>query len=95
MLDIASSRLALHQGRVPDSILHFLFILSVSSTFLLGFESKREPEWISIVGFTLMLSLTVYSIIDLDRPRSGFINLHEENSKIAEVIDLIDRKMND
>jgi hypothetical protein len=38
-----------------------------------------------IIGFALMLSITLFTIIDLDRPRSGLINLDTPNQKIIEL----------
>jgi hypothetical protein len=36
----------------------------------------------------VMLSLTVYAIIDLDRPRGGLINMDTPHQKMVELRDL-------
>ncbi|OOG70592.1 DUF4239 domain-containing protein [Algoriphagus sp. A40] len=90
MIDLSTSRLAAGQANIPPSIQLFLIILCISSTFLLGYERKDEFDWILVVGFSLLLSITVFSIIDLDRPRSGFVTLDEANSKIIELRNLFE-----
>jgi hypothetical protein len=37
------------------------------------------------MGLAIMLSATVFTIIDLDRPRSGLIKLDKPNGKIIEL----------
>lgn len=90
MLDVATSRLAAGEANIPASIQWFLLILSVFSTFLLGYERKNQLDWVIVIGFSLALSITVYSIFDLDRPRSGMVTLDEANSKIKDLLALFD-----
>ena len=90
MIDLTTSRKAAGEANIPTSIQWFLIILCISSTFLLGYESKYRFDWIVVIGFSLLLSLTVFSIIDLDRPRSGFVTLDEANSKILELTSLFE-----
>ncbi|MBC6365411.1 hypothetical protein [Algoriphagus sp. AK58] len=85
MIDLTTSRRAAGEANIPNSIQWFLIILCVFSTFLLGYERKNKLDWIIVVGFSLMLSLTVFSIMDLDRPRFGLVTLEEENSKFIEL----------
>lgn len=88
MIDLSTSRLAAGQANIPPSIQWFLIALCVSSTFLLGYERKDNFDWIIVIGFSLMLSITVFSIVDLDRPRSGLVTLDEANSKIKDLMEL-------
>ncbi len=90
MIDLTTSRKAAGEANIPTSIQWFLIILCISSTFLLGYERKNHFDWIIVIGFSLLLSLTVFSIIDLDRPRSGFVTLDEANSKITELRSLFE-----
>ena len=85
MIDVTTSRKAAGEANIPPSIQWFLIILCISSTVLLGYERKDNFDWIIVIGFSLMLSMTVFSIFDLDRPRSGFVTLDEANSKIIEL----------
>jgi hypothetical protein len=85
MIDVTTTRLAAGQATVPDSIMYFLFILCLCSAFLLGYDTKGSVDWIIVIGFAIMLSSTVFNIIDLDRPRSGLIDLDSANEKIVEL----------
>jgi hypothetical protein len=85
MIDITTTRRAAGEATVPDSIMYFLFILCFCAAFLLGYDNKYKIDWIVVTGFALMLSITVYTIIDLDRPRSGLINMDAPNEKIIEL----------
>lgn len=90
MIDITTSRRAAGEANIPKSIQWFLLILCVSSTFILGYERKNSFDWIIVIGFSLLLSLTVFSIFDLDRPRSGFVTLEEANSKMKDLLSTFD-----
>lgn len=85
MIDITTTRRAAGEANVPDSIMYFLFMLCLCSAFLLGYDNKKEIDRIVVAGLGIMLSATVFSIIDLDRPRSGLINLEIPNQKIIEL----------
>jgi hypothetical protein len=87
MIDITTTRRALGESTVPDSIMYFLFMLCFCASFLLGYDNKiGKVDWILLFGLAIMLSITVHSIIDLDRTRSGLINMDVQNQKIIELL---------
>ena len=90
MIDIATTRRAAGEGTIPDSIMYFLFVLCFCGAFLLGYDHKDKIDWIVVLGYAIMLSATVFNIIDLDRPRSGLINMDIANEKIIELRELFD-----
>ena len=90
MIDITTTRRAAGEATIPDSIMYFLFILCLGSAFLLGYEQAQKIDWIVVIGFATMLSATVFNIIDLDRPRSGLINMDTPNEKIVELLQMFD-----
>ena len=51
----------------------------------MGYERKNKIDMLVVVGFSLMLSLTVFTIIDMDRPCSGLVTMDEANSRIIEL----------
>ena len=85
MIDITTTRRAASEATIPDSIMYFLFILCICSAFLLGYDNKNKIDWIVVMGLAVMLSATVFTIIDLDRPRSGLIKMRGPNQKIVEL----------
>ncbi|MCU0357452.1 MAG: hypothetical protein MUE95_07715 [Cyclobacteriaceae bacterium] len=88
MLDIATTRRAVGESNIPDSILYFLIVLCLANAFLLGYDFKNRFDWVVIISFSVMLSATVYTIIDLDRPRTGLITLDAPNRKMVELREL-------
>jgi hypothetical protein len=85
MIDITTTRRAAGEANIPDSIMYFLFILCASSAFLLGYDNKQKIDWIVLGGLAIMLSATVFTITDLDRPRTGLISLQKSHQKILEL----------
>ena len=83
MIDITTTRRAAGESTIPNSILYFLFGLCLSSGFLLGYDHKGVINWVVVIGFAITLSATVFTILDLDRPRSGLVNLDVPNQKIV------------
>jgi len=90
MIDITTTRRAAGEATIPDSIMYFLFILCFCSAFLLGYDFKDKIDWVILIGFAIILSGTVFNIIDLDRPRSGLINMDTPNQKIIELLEIFD-----
>ncbi|MBL7857543.1 MAG: hypothetical protein JNM57_07630 [Cyclobacteriaceae bacterium] len=88
MIDVTTTRRAAGESTIPDSIMYFLFILCFCSSFLLGYDRKNKFDWVVVIGFALMLSATVFTIMDMDRPRSGLINMDQSNQKIIELREL-------
>lgn len=86
MIDIVTTRDAGNNAHIPDSILWLLFLLTVVSGFLIGYSSKGDGiNWIIVCGFALVMIMTIYIIIDLDRPRRGIINMDQTQEKMIEL----------
>lgn len=85
MIDITTTRRAAGEATIPDSIIYFLFSLCLGSAFLLGYDHKGPMNWVIVLGFAVMLSSVVFTIIDMDRPRSGLINLDVPNQRIVDL----------
>ena len=85
MIDITMTRRAFGEATIPDSIMYFLFILCFCSAFLLGYDFKDKIDWVVVIGFAVVLSATIFTILDLDRPRSGLIDMDGPNQKIVEL----------
>jgi hypothetical protein len=74
MFDIASTRQALLLAKVPDLVFFLLFALCFTGSFLIGYSDDKRPEWGIVSSFLIMVGLSIYMILDLDRPRTGIIN---------------------
>ncbi len=79
MIDAQGRRNALLQMHVPEVVLLLLFVVFVASGGILGYSSglsgKRVVAPTMMVSF--LISLIVFIIIDLDRPKRGFIQVDQ------------------
>jgi hypothetical protein len=82
MIDIANSRDAIRMGRVPDAIIYLLFISIFAGTFIIGYDEK---SWVVLLLFTVMTVMTIYTILDLDRPKQGLIRSDLTHTKIVKL----------
>jgi hypothetical protein len=89
MMDVTTARIVARETTVPPPLLYFLFILCISTAFLLGYERVGKIDWTITVGFTLMLSLTIFIIMDIDRPRRGLFNLNQVHVHMYELRDAL------
>jgi hypothetical protein len=85
MIDIVTTRRAAFASTIPDSIIYFLLLLCMTSAFLLAHDRKTSTDWVVVIAFALMLSSTIFTIIDLDRPQSGLINMDGPHQKILDL----------
>lgn len=86
MIDIVSTRESSRISKVPPIILLILFFLTLASSFLLGYGNKgKKRNRVITVGFAFMVSLVLYLIIDLDRPRRGIINVDAAEKMIVDL----------
>ena len=82
MIDIVTTREAAKNATVPESILWLLFILILSSSFIIGYNNEKKINHVLICSFSVMVTLTVFVILDLDRPRRGIITTDNAEQKI-------------
>jgi Na+/H+ antiporter NhaC len=86
MIDIVTTRESARESKVPPLILFMLLILTLVSAFLTGYNYKgKRRSMVMVTGFALMMALTLYLVMELDRPRRGLISLDAAQAKIAEL----------
>jgi len=89
MIDIVTTGQAARYATVPDSILWLLFVLILTASLIVGYSnSNKKINHVIVSGFALMTVLTVYLILDLDRPRRGIITTDASVQKIIELKNL-------
>ena len=88
MIDAMSKREASRISRVPESILWLLFLLTITGSFIVGYASNsKKINWIVIFLYSLMTVMTIYLILDLDRPRRGLINTSSTHLNMDKLLD--------
>ncbi len=80
VIDSQGRRNAILQMHVPELILILLFVVFISSGGILGYSGgisgKRIIAPVTLVS--LLITLIVFIIIDLDRPKRGLIQVNQE-----------------
>jgi uncharacterized membrane protein len=85
MIDITTTRTAATIDKVPVVIFYLLFLICLTAALMVGYSSGVKPDWTMVLSFSLMISMTVYLIIDLDRPRRGVITMDTANDQIVQL----------
>lgn len=75
MIDITTTRTMAAQMHPPVIIFVMLFALALVSALLSGYAmaGNESRSWFHILCFALIISVTVYVILDLEYPRVGLI----------------------
>lgn len=77
MFDVATARwMALHT-HPPKIVFVMLAFLALASSLLAGFgmAGSRKRSWIHLLGFSAIMAVTVFVILDLEYPRRGVIRI--------------------
>ncbi len=86
MIDDVTTRDAAKNAKVPEPIIWVMLILSLCSSFIVGYSTKAAHlNYIVGIIYIVMISMSIYLIIDLDRPRRGLITIEDANNKIIEL----------
>ena len=91
MIDIVTTRNAGNIAKVPELILYLLFLLCWIAAFMLGYSVGKKPDWIVMVCFAATIVMTIYLILDLDRPRRGIITMKDMNMEIVNLRSMFDQ----
>ncbi|WP_339669899.1 hypothetical protein [Dasania marina] len=80
MFDAQSKRNALLQMHVPEVVLLLLFIVFIASLGIMGYSSGLSNKRLAIptVLIAFLISMIVFIIIDLDRPKRGLIQVNQQ-----------------
>ena len=86
MIDIVTTRDAMRQSRVPPLILWTLLSFVLMAAFLLGSDYKGQKRNVALlIGYTLVMTLTLNLINELNHPRQGLVNLDYVQKKIEKL----------
>ncbi len=79
MIDAQGKRNAILQQHVPETILLLLFFVFVVNGAMMGYSSGLSGKrmTVPIVLVSLLITLIVFTIIDLDRPKRGLIQVDQ------------------
>jgi hypothetical protein len=91
MIDITTSRTIALFTRIPDLIFSLLVGVALLSGVLAGWAMARRSQrsWLHMASYALIVAVTVYTVADLDSPRSGLIRLDRADSALLQLRDSI------
>lgn len=75
VFDIVTTRNTGIRNKVPDIIFWVLMLLCLTAAFTMGYTDDKRADIVMNLGFAIMISLSLYLILDLDRARRGVINI--------------------
>jgi hypothetical protein len=85
MIDIVTTRTGAGMATVPDIIIYLLLMICITSAFMVGYAGVSKPDPVIVMSFSLMIALSIFMIIDLDRPRSGIITMDKANTQMEQL----------
>ena len=88
MFDIVTTRTAATQMHPPAVVWVMLGGLALVCSLLVGYDlGGVERNWLHLLTFSLLFSLTLYVIIDMEFPRIGFIRVDAMDQVLQDVRD--------
>jgi hypothetical protein len=88
MIDITTTRTAAAMMHPPTVIFLLLFAMGLATSLVAGFSlgRGRARSWIHTVVFAGAIAASVYTILDMEYPRLGLIQVREFDRLLVEVL---------
>jgi hypothetical protein len=91
MIDVTAARTFAYRMKLPALIITLLFGVAIVSSMIIGYAMARQKHLSSVyaAAFSLIISATIYTLLDLDNPRLGLIRLDAAEQTLRELHDSI------
>jgi hypothetical protein len=91
MIDITTTRAVALRTHLPGLILWLLVVVALLSGLLAGYTMAKRGRrsWLHMVVYAGVVAATVYTVIDLDNPRSGLIRVDAADAELTKLRDSI------
>ncbi|QZH74635.1 MAG: hypothetical protein JY451_13375 [Erythrobacter sp.] len=75
--DVAAMRLAAREAHLPDAVMVLLCVFIIAGAGMLGYNRAGQPRVHrpAVLVFLVLLAIAFITVLDLDRPRSGVIQV--------------------
>jgi len=89
MIDITTTRTMALQLHPPLIIFGMLFLVALASALLAGYSmaAGKRLKWLHVIGFALVIALTVYVILDIEFPRFGLIRVDAFDQAMVDLLE--------
>ena len=87
MFDIVTDRTMAMRTHAPAIVFIMLGILTLVSALLAGhgMAGAKRRSWLHLAGFTLIMTLTVFVIVDLEFPRRGLFRVDAADQLLVDL----------
>src|SRR5215510_7170205 len=87
MIDISNSRTWAAVTHPPPIIYGMLFLVALICAFIAGHSlaATKPNPWLHILGFALLISVSLYVVLEIEYPRIGFINIQKYDQALVDV----------
>lgn len=91
MIDVTAARSMAIATHIPTVIMAAMFAVSLMGAVLVGYgmAAKRARSLLHMVLFALIISMSIYVILDLEYPRLGIIRLDAADDVLRQLRDTI------
>lgn len=89
LMDVTASRAAMVRVYTPGPIVVTLVLLALACSLLAGYGlagSKSLSRYLHMLGFALVVTGTIYIVLDYDNPRFGLIRIDAADAALAEAV---------
>ena len=87
MIDVTTARSVALRTHLPALILWLLVVIALLSGMLAGYAmgTRQHRSTMHMLLYAAVVALTVYAVLDLDSPRSGFVRLTAADQALGEL----------
>jgi hypothetical protein len=91
MIDVTTARTIAVNSHLPGLVFSLLVWVALASGLVAGYAmaKRRKRSWLHMVLYATCIALTVYTVTDLDYPRSGLIRLSSADKALEQLRDSI------
>lgn len=89
MIDITTTRAMAAKAHPPVIIYRLLFGMGLICAAIAGhgMAAASSRAWSHIIGFALIMSISIFVILDIEYPRLGFIRVDAHDQVLAELLE--------
>jgi hypothetical protein len=89
MLDITTTRTAATQAHLPGIVFAMLGATVLACSLLAGYNMawNQHRSWVHIASYTILVSVAVYLILELEYPRLGFVRIEAADDLLIQELD--------
>lgn len=91
MFDVTTARTIAIDTHLPGLVFSLLVLVALSSGVVAGYAmaKRRRRSWLHMFLYAACIAITVYTVTDLDYPRSGLIRLSSADKALEQLRDSI------